>query len=161
MTIDDQRGRSSGLILELGPRDFTMEYGYVELMSLLQALKIYIRSQSPSISEKAQVLLSLEVLPTRKPPVTDVEVLELYDEALESVLPEKQESWGKIIGELRYHGVKSSPKDEALSRKCLKACLSKGDLDHARQVCCRPSAQSTPAKCPFRSLCSRLLLNFC
>jgi N-terminal acetyltransferase B complex non-catalytic subunit len=105
-----------------------------------QALKIYIRSLSPSLAEKSNVLLKLEELPTRKPPLTDLEAIDLYDEALKSVVPDPQESWGKIIGELRLQSVKSSPKDEALSRKCLQACFSEGDLDHARQVCYQPSA---------------------
>jgi N-terminal acetyltransferase B complex non-catalytic subunit len=115
-------------------------------MNPSQALKTFIRSQSPSIAEKAQVLIILEVLPTKKPPVKDLDAIDLYDEALESVLPEQQTSWGKVVGELRCHSVKASPKDEALSRKCLKACLSKGDLDHARQVYFQPSASLTPAK---------------
>ena len=103
---------------------------------LSQALKIYIKSQSSSISERSQVLISLETLATRKPPITDIEAIDLYDEALGTIVPEQQESWQKIIGEMRYQSVKSAPKDEPLSRNCLKACLSKGDLDHARQVCC-------------------------
>jgi N-terminal acetyltransferase B complex non-catalytic subunit len=125
---------------------------YIELMNPSQALKIFIRSQSPSIAEKAQVLISLEVLPTQKPPVTDLDAIDLYDEALESVLPEQQASWGKVVGELRCHSVKASPKDETLSRKCLKACLSKGDLDHARQVFFQLSASLTPAKASYRTL---------
>lgn len=100
----------------------------------LQALKIYIRSQSSSISERAQVLISLEALPTRKPPITDLEAIDLYDESLGSIVPDNQDSWRIIIGEMRCQSVKSAPKDESLSRNCLKACLSKGDLDHARQV---------------------------
>lgn len=79
------------------------------------------------------MLISLEALSTRKQAVTDLEAIDLYDEALVGL--DQRETWPKIIGELRCQSVKSAPKDEPLSKNCLKACLSNGDLDHARQVC--------------------------
>lgn len=99
-----------------------------------QALKIYIRSRSPQVSEKSAVLLHLEELPERKPPFSDIEAIELYDEALNEVLPESNETWERIIGQLRWQCVKINPKNEDLSLKCFQECLSKGALDHARQV---------------------------
>ena len=87
------------------------------------------------MAEKSAVLLYLEELPERKPPLLDIEAIELYDEALDEVLPESNESWERIIGQLRWQCVKSSPKNEDLSLKCFQVCLSKGALDHARQVC--------------------------
>lgn len=81
------------------------------------------------------MLIHIEELSGRKPPITDLEAIELYDEALGEVLPETgSSSWGKSIGELRWQLVKSSPKDEDTVLKCFQECLSNGDLDHARQV---------------------------
>jgi N-terminal acetyltransferase B complex non-catalytic subunit len=105
-----------------------------QLIIILQALKIYIRSRSPQVPEKNAVLLHLEELPERKPPVADIEAIELYDEALEEALPKSGETWERIIGPLRWQCVKAQPKNEDLSLKCFQACLSKGALDHARQV---------------------------
>jgi N-terminal acetyltransferase B complex non-catalytic subunit len=105
-------------------------------------LKIYIRSRSPQLPEKYAVLLHLEELAERKPPLSDIEAIDLYDEALEEVLPESSETWEKVIGQLRWHCVKATPKNEDLGTKCFQACFSKGDLDHARQV--RQSPASHP-----------------
>jgi hypothetical protein len=84
--------------------------------------------------EKSVVLLHLEELLERKPPLSDIEAIELYEEALEEVLPKSNETWEKIIGQLRWQCVKALPKNEDLSLKSFQACFSKGDLDHARQV---------------------------
>ncbi len=99
-----------------------------------QALKIYIRSRSSQIAEKSAVLIHLEELAGRKPALSDFDAIELYDEALGEILLDSHESWGKIIGELRWQCVKSAPKNEDASLKCFQACLSMDDLDHARQV---------------------------
>jgi N-terminal acetyltransferase B complex non-catalytic subunit len=97
-------------------------------------LKVYIRARSPSISEKSAVLAHLEELIGKSPAVSDVDAIDLYDEALGEILPDSRESWVRIIGELRWHYVKSAPKLEDESLKCFQACLSRDDLDHARQV---------------------------
>jgi len=76
----------------------------------------------------------LEELPERKPPLADIEAIELYDEALGEVLPKSDETWERIIGQLRWQCVKAQSKNEDLSLKSFQACLSKGALDHARQV---------------------------
>jgi len=107
------------------------------LTSALQALKIYIRSRSPLLSEKSAVLLHLEQLLERKTALTDLEAIELFEEALDGVLPDSPEGWAKIIGELRWQYVKSNPKDEEAGKKCFQSCLLQDDLDHARQVCYR------------------------
>lgn len=77
----------------------------------------------------------MEELAERKSALTDLESIELYDEALGEVMPESQEGWGRIIGELRWQCVKARPKDEDLSLKSFQACLGKNDLEHAKQVC--------------------------
>ncbi len=86
------------------------------------------------------MLLHLEELAEKKKTFTDPEVLRLYDKAFGEVIPttspEFQESWGRIIGALRWFAVKSLPKDEKLSLKSFKACLASEDLEHARQVRC-------------------------
>ena len=102
----------------------------------MQALKVYIKSQLPLITEKAEVLVCLEALPTRKPPLADPDAIDLYDDALKEVLPVPQQSWGRIIGGLRCQSVKLAPKNEALGKQCLKVCLLQGDLDHSRQESC-------------------------
>jgi len=89
------------------------------------------------VSEKSAVLLHLEELLERSPQLSDLDSIELYDEALGEVLPDSPESWVKIIGQLRWQCVKAAPKNEDASLKCFQACLSKWDLDHARQVCCK------------------------
>lgn len=66
--------------------------------------------------------------------LTDLAAIELYEDALEAVLPGSRESWIKIIGELRWRCVKAIPKNEDVSLTCFQTCLSKDDLDHARQV---------------------------
>ncbi|KAF4637117.1 hypothetical protein G7Y89_g955 [Cudoniella acicularis] len=99
-----------------------------------EALKIFIRSHSPLVSEKAAIILHLEELVERKLVIPELETIELYDEAFENVLPEPQESWERIVGELRWLCVKSQPKNEDLSLKCFEACLAKDDLEHAKQT---------------------------
>lgn len=80
------------------------------------------------------MILHLEELAEKKKVISDLETLELYDEAFGEILPEPQESWDRVIGELRWLCVKSQPKNEDLSLKCFQACLGKGDLEHAKQV---------------------------
>ena len=70
----------------------------------------------------------------RNEALSDLDAVELYDEALGEILPDCPRSWQRIIGELRWQYVKSNPKIEENTLKCFKACLYRDDLDHARQV---------------------------
>lgn len=81
------------------------------------------------------MLIQIEELAARKTPISDLEAIELYDEALTEVLPERESGWGRSIGELRWQYVKAAPKEEDAALKCFRECLSNNDLDHARQVC--------------------------
>lgn len=100
----------------------------------LEALKLYIQSRLPALSDKSAVILHLEELVEKKLVISELETIELYDEAFGEVLPEPHESWDRIIGELRWLSVKSQPKNEDLSLKCFEACLAKDDLEHAKQI---------------------------
>ena len=113
-------------------RDFHFTFKWLTIFS--QALKTYIRSRSLHVSEKSAVLLHLEELSEKKSPVSDIEAVELYEEALGEVLPESTETWERVIGHLRWQCVKAWPKNEDLSLNCFQACFSKGALDYARQV---------------------------
>lgn len=66
--------------------------------------------------------------------VLDVEILDLYDSAFVAILPNQGESWANAIGEMRWQLVKAMPKNEDAIKECLKACLSKDDFEHAKQV---------------------------
>ncbi|CZS94560.1 uncharacterized protein RAG0_04512 [Rhynchosporium agropyri] len=99
-----------------------------------EALKIYIRALSPQSTEKSAVLVYLEELAEKKTALSELVVAELYDDALSEVLPETQEHWARIIGELRWQCVKAAPKNEDTGLKCFQACLARNDLDHARQA---------------------------
>ncbi|KAK0126361.1 hypothetical protein ONS95_007967 [Cadophora gregata] len=99
-----------------------------------EALKIYIRALSPQATEKAAVLVHLEELAEKKTVPSELVVAELYDDALNEVLPVPRENWARIVGELRWQCVKASPKNEDASLKCFQACLARNDLDHARQI---------------------------
>lgn len=122
------------------PRLFALHVieGQFRTLTLCQALKIYIRSLSPQVTEKSAVLQHLLELAENKPALSQLVVIELYDDALGEVIPDSQEYWARIIGELRWQYVKSSPKDEESSSKCFQACLANDDLDHARQVSQKP-----------------------
>ncbi|KUJ22389.1 uncharacterized protein LY89DRAFT_636366 [Mollisia scopiformis] len=100
----------------------------------LEALKIYIRSLLPQVSEKSAVILHLEDVVARKAVLSDLAAIELYEDALEEVLPGSREVWIKTIGELRWRCIKAVPKNEDTSLACLQSCLSRDDLDHARQI---------------------------
>lgn len=104
------------------------------LLTRRQALKIYIQSRSAVLNDKAAILLQLEDFVERKSVLPEVADIDLYDEALESLLPNSHQAWADIIGELRWLCVKASPKNEELSLKCFQACLSRDDLAHAQQV---------------------------
>lgn len=90
------------------------------------------------------MLSHLENLVARNPPLTEFDAIELYDEALEKVLPAAKENWTKTVGELRWQCVKATPKNEDASLKCFQVCLAREDLDHARQVSVYPSARNLP-----------------
>ncbi|PQE03427.1 N-acetyltransferase B complex non catalytic subunit protein [Rutstroemia sp. NJR-2017a BBW] len=100
----------------------------------LEAFKIYIRSRSTLQSEKDAVLAHIEDLATKKVAVTDLDDIDLYDDALEAVMPDAGELWVRTIGELRWQAVKTLPKQEELGLKSFKACLSENDLEHAQQT---------------------------
>jgi N-terminal acetyltransferase B complex non-catalytic subunit len=76
----------------------------------------------------------LEELAEKKTVPSELVVTELYDDALSEILPDPQEHWARIVGELRWQCVKASPKSEDTSLKCFQACLARNDLDHARQA---------------------------
>jgi N-terminal acetyltransferase B complex non-catalytic subunit len=100
----------------------------------LQAFKIYIRSQSSQQTEKSAVLTHLESLAEKKVALSDLEDIDLYDDALDFILPEPGNTWAKLVGELRWQSVRALPKNEDLSLKCFQACLAKDDMEHAQQV---------------------------
>lgn len=70
----------------------------------------------------------------RKQPLSDLDAIELYDEALREVLPKSKQKWHEVIGELRWLFVKASPKNEEAALKCFKECVIQNDLQHARLV---------------------------
>lgn len=88
----------------------------------------------PLISDRSNALTRIEELLDTDTSITDVGALELYEIAFEKILPEHQESWANVIGELRWRFVRSNPKDEEAVRECFRACLLNGDLDHAVKV---------------------------
>ncbi|KAI1005849.1 hypothetical protein K3495_g2373 [Podosphaera aphanis] len=100
----------------------------------LEALKFHIRGKLRQFSDRSTILLHLEELRSRKPPISDLDATDLYSEVLDEILPDCLESWARIIGELKWECVKLSPKNEALCLKALEACLFKDDLHHARQI---------------------------
>jgi len=114
---------------------------------------VFIRSKSPLVAEKSAVLLHLEELAEKKKALQDLETVELYDEAFEEVLPGSQESWGRIIGELRWQCVKAHPKNEDLSLKCFQACLGKDDLEHSKQVILY-------RRCPYSNYANEVLCRY-
>lgn len=80
------------------------------------------------------MLLHIEEIVARKSALSDLAAVELYEDALEEVLPGSRDNWIRTIGELRWQCVKAFPKNEDTSLMCLQTCLSRDDLDHARQV---------------------------
>ena len=118
----------------------------------MQALRTYVRSRSPLLSEKSAVLIHLEGLVERKPVLVDLEAIELYDDAFGYVLPDAREAWEHVIGEIQWQCVKAAPKNEDVALKCFQSCLLKDDLEHARQVSFRnitTRCLSTPLVSPF------------
>lgn len=90
----------------------------------------------PLITDKSLALSRIEEVLEETSLITDFNAIELYDRALEELLPESPEHWANIIGELRWRFVKSNPKDENSCKDCFQACLLKSDLDHAIKVRC-------------------------
>jgi N-terminal acetyltransferase B complex non-catalytic subunit len=88
----------------------------------------------PLVTDKSSALLLIEEALEEKSMITDLDDVELYDHAFQNILPEPQQRWASTIGELRWQFVKSSPKEENASIDCFKACLLKGDLEHAIKV---------------------------
>jgi N-terminal acetyltransferase B complex non-catalytic subunit len=66
--------------------------------------------------------------------IKDVDTIELYEEALQLILPKPGEIWARIIGYLRWELVKACPKNEEASKTCFKACLAQQDYEHARHI---------------------------
>ena len=91
----------------------------------------------PLVSDKSLALIRIEEFLEENRPITDLNIVDLYDYALEEILPDAPESWATFVGELRWRFVRSNPKDEVASKECFKACLLKGDLDHAIKVGCQ------------------------
>lgn len=100
----------------------------------LVALKTLILSRMPLITDKSLALVRIEESLEENSQITDLNTIDLYDHALEEILPESPESWSGFIGELRWRFVKSNPKDEGACKECFKACLLKDDLDHAIKI---------------------------
>ena len=62
------------------------------------------------------------------------EQLELYDEGLRALLPERHSEEGRAICKMRADAVKATPKDEKLTLACFRACLKRDCLEYAQQV---------------------------
>jgi N-terminal acetyltransferase B complex non-catalytic subunit len=97
---------------------------------------VYILSKSPPQTgrEKGEALLHLEKLGARSPVLTDLNAIELYDDALGDIFPDLSEEWSNIIGEVWLLRVKALPKDEESSKKAFQQCVLKEDFDHAQQI---------------------------
>ncbi|TQS36684.1 hypothetical protein Golomagni_02856 [Golovinomyces magnicellulatus] len=100
----------------------------------LEALKIYVRGKSNLVSENIKILIQIEELACREPFLSNPDAIDLYDETMTEISYDSPEAWAKTIGELRWKSVKLSSKNEKLCLDALEACLSKNDLDHARQI---------------------------
>lgn len=103
----------------------------------------------PLITDKSLALVRIEEFIEENSQISDLNIVDLYDYALEEILLDSPGSWATFIGELRWRFVKSNPKDEDASKECFKACLLKGDLDHAIKVGCLRSTCEGPATFPF------------
>lgn len=60
--------------------------------------------------------------------------LDLYDEGLKVLFPERQDMEGRAICKMRADAVKATPKDENLALTCFRACLKRDSLEYAQQV---------------------------
>jgi hypothetical protein len=61
--------------------------------------------------------------------------LELYDEGLRILSPERHGIEGRAICKMRADAVKAAPDNEQLALACFRACLQRDSLEHAQQVC--------------------------
>ncbi|CAD6503993.1 BgTH12-05734 [Blumeria graminis f. sp. triticale] len=100
----------------------------------LEAFKLYILGLSAQFKNKSVILQNLEEVACRKPPLSNPDAIEFYAEILEEVLPGCNQTWAKIVGELKFQCIKTTPKKEDLCLKGFEACILKYDLDHARQI---------------------------
>ncbi|CCU78903.1 cytoskeleton organisation protein/Dec1 [Blumeria hordei DH14] len=100
----------------------------------LEAFKLYILGLSAQFKNKSVILQNLEEVACRKPPISNPDAIEFYAEILEEVLPGCNQTWAKIIGELKFQCIKLTPKKEDLCLKGFEACILKNDLNHARQI---------------------------
>ncbi len=62
------------------------------------------------------------------------EQLDLYDEGLRVLFPERRSAETKAICKMRADAVKAAPKDEKLTLACFRACLKREGLEYAQQV---------------------------
>jgi hypothetical protein len=60
--------------------------------------------------------------------------LDLYDEGLKILSPERQGIEGRAICKMRADAVKAAPEDEQLALACFRACLKRDSLEYAQQV---------------------------
>jgi len=99
-------------------------------------LRFFIQCCHPILTERGKGLAGILALAQEsgKNAVGDVGELELYDEALKVLFPERQSEMRSAIGKMRVEAVKAKPKDEKLARSCFRSCLKRDDLDHAQQV---------------------------
>lgn len=88
----------------------------------------------PAGKDRGLVLLQLEKLTSKSPPLADLDALELYDEALQEVLPDSLLGWARIIGEQWLLRVKVNPTDEEGNSESFRQCLLHEDYDHAQQI---------------------------
>jgi hypothetical protein len=60
--------------------------------------------------------------------------LDLYDEGLRVLFPERHSVEGRAICKLRADAVKAAPRDEKLTLASFRACLKRDNLEYAQQV---------------------------
>jgi len=117
--------------------DFEIRGVHIGLHALIlsQALRVYIQSKSlSSVRERGEVLVGLEKLIKKTPPLLDQSAIELYDAALKNIFPDSAEEWSKIIGEVFLLRVKAYPKEEEDCIAAFKECLKHEDFHHAQQI---------------------------
>lgn len=87
------------------------------------------------VSDRSIALTHIEEAIDSNLVTMDLDTVVLYEVAFEHIMPQQQESWAGVIGELRWQFVKANAKDEDASMECFKSCLLNDDLDHAIKVC--------------------------
>jgi hypothetical protein len=77
------------------------------------------------------------------------EQLDLYDEGLRVLFPERHGVEGRAICKMRADAVRAAPKDEKLALACFRACLKRDSLEYAQQASPRNSAFLFKSGVPF------------